>query len=161
MKKRKFISMSILGLLAGTFVCGAQPITQPGWYRAQHRPAPPAHPGSPTLSAASLDMPTTPCIAEAITPQIQALARGLENDPLRIFNYVHDHIRQVLYFGSKKGAQLTLLEKSGNDFDQCALLVALLAYFMTPNSKGKSIVAVIVITLLALLVRWQGGYSVA
>ena len=42
-----------------------------------------------------------------------------------------------------------------------ALLVALLAYFMTPNSKGKSIVAVIVITLLALLVRWQGGYSVA
>src|SRR5262249_54541413 len=49
-----------------------------------------------------------------------------ENDPLRIFNYVHDHIRYVLYFGSKKGAQLTLLEKSGNDFDQCALLVALL-----------------------------------
>jgi hypothetical protein len=42
-----------------------------------------------------------------------------------------------------------------------ALLVALLAYFMTPASKGKSIIAVIVITLLALLVRWQGGYSVA
>src|SRR2546428_10189399 len=67
-----------------------------------------------------------PAVAEAITPEIQALARGLENDPLRIFNYVHDHIRYVLYFGSKKGAQLTLLEKSGNDFDQCALLVALL-----------------------------------
>jgi hypothetical protein len=32
----------------------------------------------------------------------------------------------VLYFGSKKGAALTLLEKSGNDFDQSALLVALL-----------------------------------
>ncbi len=32
----------------------------------------------------------------------------------------------MLYFGSKKGAQLTLLEKSGNDFDQAALLVALL-----------------------------------
>src|SRR5207244_4453586 len=60
------------------------------------------------------------------TPEIQALARGLENDPVRIYNYVHDHIRHVLYFGSKKGAQLTLLEKSGNDFDQCALLVALL-----------------------------------
>ncbi len=61
-----------------------------------------------------------------MTPEIQALARGLENDPLRIFNYVHDHIRHVLYFGSKKGAQLTLLERSGNDFDQSALLVALL-----------------------------------
>src|SRR5438552_384059 len=65
-------------------------------------------------------------IAEAITPEIQALARGLENDPARIFDYVHDHIRHVLYFGSKKGAQLTLLERSGNDFDQCALLVSLL-----------------------------------
>jgi hypothetical protein len=42
-----------------------------------------------------------------------------------------------------------------------ALLVAVLAYFMTPASKGRSIIAVIVITLLALLVRWQGGYSVA
>ena len=42
-----------------------------------------------------------------------------------------------------------------------ALLAALLAYFMTPTSKGRSIVAVILITLLALLVRWQGGYSVA
>jgi hypothetical protein len=42
-----------------------------------------------------------------------------------------------------------------------ALLVAVLAYFMTPTSKGKSIIAVIVITLLALLVRWQGNYPVA
>ena len=70
--------------------------------------------------------PTPPIIAEALTPEIQALADGLQDDPVRIFNYVHDHIRYVLYFGSKKGANLTLLEKSGNDFDQCALLVALL-----------------------------------
>jgi RHS repeat-associated protein len=69
---------------------------------------------------------TTPSIAEIITPEIQALADGLQDDPLKIFNYVHDHIRYSLYFGSKKGAELTLLEKSGNDFDQCALLVALL-----------------------------------
>lgn len=65
-------------------------------------------------------------VAEAVTADIQQLARNLENDPLRIFNYVHDHIRHVLYFGAKKGAELTYLEKSGNDFDQCALLVALL-----------------------------------
>ena len=65
-------------------------------------------------------------VAEAITPEIQALADGLQDDPLRICNYVHDHIRYVLYFGSEKGANLTLLEKSGNDFDQSALLVALL-----------------------------------
>jgi RHS repeat-associated protein len=70
--------------------------------------------------------PTPPIIAEVITPEIQALADGMQDDPLKIYKYVHDHIRHVLYFGSKKGAQMTLLEKSGNDFDQCALLVALL-----------------------------------
>lgn len=69
--------------------------------------------------------PSSP-VAEVITPDIQALARGLQNNPVQIFNYVHDHIRFELYFGSKKGAEITLLEKSGNDFDQCALLVALL-----------------------------------
>src|SRR5262245_24430616 len=45
------------------------------------------------------NVPSTP-IAESITPDIQALARGLEYDPVRIFNYVHDHINYVLYFGS-------------------------------------------------------------
>jgi RHS repeat-associated protein len=65
-------------------------------------------------------------IAEAITPEIQALAQNLGNDPKRIFDYVHDHIRYVHYFGSKKGAALTLLERSGNDFDQCSLLSSLL-----------------------------------
>ncbi len=69
---------------------------------------------------------TSTAIAEAITPDIQALAGNLGYDPTRIFNYVHDQIRYVHYFGSKKGAELTLLERSGNDFDQCALLSALL-----------------------------------
>jgi hypothetical protein len=42
-----------------------------------------------------------------------------------------------------------------------ALVVALLAYFLNPASKGKTIIAVIVITLLAVLARWLGGYNVA
>ncbi len=69
---------------------------------------------------------TASAFAEAYTLDIQALAGNLGNDATRIFNYVHDQIRYVHYFGSKKGAELTLLERSGNDFDQCALLVALL-----------------------------------
>src|ERR1035437_2171826 len=64
--------------------------------------------------------------SEAITPEITALAKNLENDPVRIYDYVHNYIKYVHYFGSKKGALLTLFEGSGNDFDQCALLVALL-----------------------------------
>ena len=77
-------------------------------------------------SAASSQAQITNGSAEAVTTEIQALARGLNNDPLRIYNYVHDHIRFVPYFGSHKGAELTLLARSGNDFDQCALLVSLL-----------------------------------
>ena len=120
-------------------VCRAQNVT-PGWIDVRNltRPAPvQITPKVLTQSAATpqfrlltdgshSDVPTVP-IAEAITPEIQALARGLQNDPLEIYRYVHDHIDYVFYFGSKKGAQLTLLEKSGNDFDQSALLVALLS----------------------------------
>src|ERR1044071_4629517 len=108
------------------------PITDPGWYDVTLPDISSTSPGM-TQQAESTTPAGTPdsqaqagAIAEAVTAEIQALARGLENNPVRIFNYVHDKIRHVLYFGSKKGAQLTLLERSGNDFDQCSLLMALL-----------------------------------
>jgi hypothetical protein len=49
----------------------------------------------------------------------------LQNDPTRIFEFVYNAIEYEHYYGSKKGAHLTLLEGSGNDMDQSALLVAL------------------------------------
>lgn len=64
--------------------------------------------------------------ADEITPEIEALAKGLRNDPLRIYEYVHNYIGYECYYGSKKGAHMTLMEGSGNDMDQAALLVALL-----------------------------------
>jgi hypothetical protein len=67
-----------------------------------------------------------PCDADYITPEIQELADGLLRDPKLVFDYVHNRIHYSHYFGVKKGAHLTMLEGSGNDFDQCALLVALL-----------------------------------
>jgi len=120
----------ILGLLLTAALGRAQTNTSEGWFNMavfatngttsiDTAPAP----GSPPPGSSGGG---SVGYAEAVTPEIQALARGLENDPKRIFDYVHDHIRHVLYYGSKKGAQLTLLERSGNDFDQCALLVALL-----------------------------------
>src|SRR5207248_3544191 len=127
----------ILGLSATAAICQGQ-ITSPGWYRMgpQQRPRPstPTTSGGKSQSAVfgplpqsaqGNNEPSTP-VAEVITPQIQALADGLQHDPVQIFDYVHDHIKFVLYFGSKKGAQVTLLEKSGNDFDQSSLLLALL-----------------------------------
>jgi RHS repeat-associated protein len=131
--KMKTLRFSILGLLAAAMVSQAQNIN-PGCFRSE-LPTVPAQTGSfqsqqfhpnGLLTPQTQGVPATP-VAEAITPQIQALADGLQDDPQRIFDYVHDHIKFVLYFGSKKGAELTLLEKSGNDFDQSALLVALLS----------------------------------
>jgi len=73
--------------------------------------------------------------ADFITAEIQALADGLAagspgptntDTAKRIFDYVHNNITYLHYYGCKKGAALTLWERSGNDFDQAALLVALL-----------------------------------
>jgi len=130
MKTLRFL---MLGLLA-TATIGQAQNTSPGWFQVQ---APTVTVQANSISSgqsqfhangllSATGVPSAP-VAEAITPQIQALAHGLQNDPVRIFDYVHDHIKFVLYFGSKKGAELTLLEKSGNDFDQSALLVALLS----------------------------------
>ncbi len=143
--RMKTLRFLILGLLASTIVARAQQplITIP-------------HNADPTVRLQAIEdkqaelaaetntfqplfsqsnIPTTP-VAEAITPDIQSLADGLQDDPVRIFNYVHDRIRHVLYFGSKKGAELTWLEKSGNEFDQCALLVALLRAAGYTNAVG-------------------------
>ena len=137
MKKTRYI-LSLLWV--ATAVCQAQPNTSPGWFRMTAQPRQPA-PALPRLDSAPAQAatfnrqspgplglsgePSAP-VAEAITPQIQALADGLQDNTGLIFDYVHDNIRFELYFGSKKGATLTLLEKSGNDFDQSALLMALL-----------------------------------
>ena len=139
----KALRLLIFLMFATEAVCQAQ-ITTPGWYRATNAAVAPtgAAPSSKTKASfhpsiqfqpLAQPQPSVP-IAEAITPEIQALADGLQDNPTNIFNYVHDHIKFILYFGSKKGANLTLLEKSGNDFDQCALLVALLSAAGYSNS---------------------------
>lgn len=64
--------------------------------------------------------------AEAVTPEIVELARGLENSPARIYEFVCNQIRYEPYYGSLKGATRTLLDRAGNDCDQASLLVALL-----------------------------------
>jgi RHS repeat-associated protein len=64
--------------------------------------------------------------ADAVTAEIVELARGLDNDPVRLFEFVHNHIRYEPYYGSLKGATRTLLDRAGNDCDQASLLVALL-----------------------------------
>lgn len=73
---------------------------------------------------------------ENIDEEIQALAGALVGlgasgeantaKAVRIFNWVRNNIEYEHYSGLRKGAALTLLEGSGNDFDQAALLRELL-----------------------------------
>ena len=130
----KTLRYFIFGLLTMVGICHAQDLvtTNLGWFPIgyyDYETNEPEDDGDTVQVQMNLmpqTPPTPPSIAEVVTPDIQALADGLQDDPLKIFNYVHDHIRYSIYFGAKKGANLTLLEKSGNDFDQSALLVALL-----------------------------------
>jgi len=70
--------------------------------------------------------------ATAITPEMQALATNLNNDPVAIYNFVRNKIRFQPYRGSCKGAHTTFVDGAGNDMDQASLLIALL------NAAGYS-----------------------
>ena len=74
-------------------------------------------PGSP-LSFASNTVQAPASIVE--------LARALKNDPQLIFEYVYNNIEWQPGWGVMKGALGTLLDGSGNSFDQSMLLIALL-----------------------------------
>ncbi len=61
-----------------------------------------------------------------ITPDIQAKADELGNDPVAIRNWVYNEIDYAPGFGSTRNAQRTLWERRGNAFDIHSLLIALL-----------------------------------
>jgi hypothetical protein len=100
----------------------------PGWHQVSASPV--------TLDAATAyyqNPPATNAPAPlvlggptAASTEITELARALQNDPNQICRYVHDHVDYVPYFGSLKGAALTYLDGSGNDFDQASLMISLL-----------------------------------
>ncbi|MFT7579318.1 MAG: RHS repeat-associated protein [Myxococcota bacterium] len=71
-------------------------------------------------------VPHGPTLPVAASPEVEALARGLAYDPVAIYNHVHDNIDYVPSFGLKRTPVSTLVDRRGNDFDQAALLVALL-----------------------------------
>ena len=86
----------------------------------------------PTQSVVQDSSPTQEYLVESeeieFSQSIKNLADSLGKDPLKILNYVKNNIDFVPYYGIKKGSDATLIEKAGNDFDQSALLIALLRY---------------------------------
>ena len=124
----------------------ADKIAGPGWLDVNAPALPvadaagdsaPAAPSAQTASLTSFGQVQTFALVAgpsptAVTPELQALATGLNNDPLRIFNYVRNKVEYQPYWGSHKGAHTTYLDGAGNDMDQCSLLIALL------NAAGYS-----------------------
>jgi hypothetical protein len=90
----------------------------PGWVTIEPQPPQSGYPqygsgGSSSIS--SFGTLYSPCpsvvrpgqveIAEAsFSNEIKTLARNLENDPTRIYNYVRKYIRYAHYFGAKKAS---------------------------------------------------------
>lgn len=75
------------------------------------------------------EVPTPEDLAETVetrqTDSIKDLALQLNYNPVKIYEYVRNSIDYEPYYGSRKGANETLLEKGGNDFDQASLLISL------------------------------------
>lgn len=61
-----------------------------------------------------------------ITPAIEQLAEELENNPVKIYNWVRNNIEFLPTYGSIQGSQLTLDNRKGNAFDTASFTVALL-----------------------------------
>lgn len=82
------------------------------------------------------DTATTP--EAPISKEIVDLAQLLQWNPVLIYEWVKNNVETEWYWGSMKGAEETLRQKSGNDADQATLLVALLraANFPARYIKG-------------------------
>jgi hypothetical protein len=120
-----FFSLSFLAVSVHAEIAG------PGWHLGTAEPTTPWTEGLRRSAEPPLAMALSPSgqnlgVAAEACSEVVELARGLQHDPKLIYDYVHNHIDHVPYYGSLKGACLTLLDKSGNDFDQASLLVALL-----------------------------------
>ncbi|MBI5116667.1 transglutaminase domain-containing protein, partial [Candidatus Poribacteria bacterium] len=77
--------------------------------------------GVPVEADSNTDYPEV-----AVTPEIEALAEMLENNPVKIYQYVHDNFKYEPYYGLIKNAHLTLMDGAGNDADLASLLITLL-----------------------------------
>ena len=83
------------------------------------------------LAASSPSVAFTPgglagTLPAADDSRIRELARGLDHDWERCFEFVRNHIAYTPYPGIVKGPERTLLDREGNDADQAFLLCALL-----------------------------------
>ncbi|ACM21656.1 hypothetical protein Geob_3313 [Geotalea daltonii FRC-32] len=75
-----------------------------------------------------------------ISREIAALAQSLDWNPVGIYEWVKNNVETEWYWGSMKGAEETMRQKSGNDCDQAALLVSLLRASGYPARYVKGVI---------------------
>jgi hypothetical protein len=130
----RFIAFLVLAVLTPL---RAQESAGPGWRCLDFRPLPPLgsvgeaiqipqtqnqHPAKAAVASLSTQ-PYAGSSPTYSTPEIQALATGLDNDPVRIFNYVRNKIAFQPHYGCNKGARVTNLDSAGNDMARPACLL--------------------------------------
>lgn len=114
------------------------------------------------LTSGSVNAITLPSADELLetpdvqfTSEIRAKALELENNPVKIYDWVRNNIEFIPTWGSVQGAHMTLLSQQGNAFDIASLLIALLrvsgfsAHYVSgtielPIDKAK---------------KWAGGFT--
>ncbi|MGV8991376.1 MAG: RHS repeat-associated core domain-containing protein [Thiobacillus sp.] len=95
-------------------------------------------------------------------PEIIALAKQLDYNPVRMFEWVNQNIKYEPYYGSMKGALGALWSKSGGATDQASLLAALFRASKIPVRYVRGNIAVLDTTALAASgrgPRWIGAKS--
>lgn len=85
-------------------------------------------------------------------PELRQLAASLGKDPTALYRHVRSNVLYEPYAGSRKGALLTLWERSGNDVDTASLLVSLLRASGRPARYARAMVSIDA----ARLRRWVG-----
>ncbi len=128
---KKSGSIFKLSLCAGVLLCSLNAVAE--WKMAAPIPIPakPEVSGSVQILGMAMGVSsaygTTVTTNETqVTPEIRALARALHHDPLKMYEFVKNHIDYLPTYGVYTGAAGCLKAMKGNDFDQCSLLASLL-----------------------------------
>ncbi|MBA8882601.1 transglutaminase domain-containing protein, partial [Dokdonella fugitiva] len=116
---------------------------------------------APAKDAAATSAPPGPGdLAEndeiVLTPAIRDLAESLGRNPVRIYNWVRDHVAFAATWGSIQGADATLQTRRGNAFDTASLLIALLRASGVPARYVYGTIEV----PAAAAQNWVGGVDV-
>jgi len=111
------------------------------------------------IVAQATNQPTADDLAETIevqfTQEIRDLAASLNHNSVKIYEYVRNNFEYEPYYGSLKGAQETLWEQKGNDFDQASLLIALLR---VSNIPARYVYGTIELPTEKFM-NWVGGFT--